>query len=87
MTVAALGTFSALLIKPKRVYAAWPKASFDITDLGWISGAVSFSSKNKLKTLAIPNWGFCITIPFLPFNILDSVTMTAEALVFFKYLL
>ena len=33
MTAATITTFAGLMIKPKRLYAAWPKASFDITDL------------------------------------------------------
>jgi len=33
MTAVALTTLSGLLIKPKSVFAAWPKASFDITNL------------------------------------------------------
>ena len=33
MTAATVTTFAGLMIKPKRLYAAWPKASFDITDL------------------------------------------------------
>ena len=33
MTAAVVTTFAGLMIKPKRVFAAWPKESFDITDL------------------------------------------------------
>ena len=33
MTAAAITTFTGLMIKPRRVFAAWPKESFDITDL------------------------------------------------------
>ncbi|MBT5643984.1 MAG: thiosulfate oxidation carrier protein SoxY [Gammaproteobacteria bacterium] len=33
MTAATITTFAGLMIKPKRLYAAWPKASFDITEL------------------------------------------------------
>ena len=33
MTAAVVTTFAGLMIKPKRVFAAWPKKSFDITDL------------------------------------------------------
>ncbi len=33
MTAATVTTFAGSMIKPKRLYAALPKASFDITDL------------------------------------------------------
>ena len=33
MTVGTITTLAGLMIKPKRLYAAWPKESFDITDL------------------------------------------------------
>ena len=33
MTAATITTFAGLMIKPKRLYAAWPKVSFNITDL------------------------------------------------------
>ena len=68
MTVAALGTFSALLIKPKRVYAAWPKASFDITDLSKSINSVyghndlSKTTKVKLKVPDIAENGAVVPI-------------------------
>jgi sulfur-oxidizing protein SoxY len=33
MTAATITTFAGLMIEPKRLYAGWPKASFDITEL------------------------------------------------------
>ena len=33
MTVGTITTFAGLMIKPKRLYAAWPKSAVDIADL------------------------------------------------------
>ena len=34
LTAAVLTTATGFLIKPKKTFAAWPKTSFDLTDLG-----------------------------------------------------
>ena len=47
MTAATITTFTGLMIKPKRVFAAWPKASFDITDLS--QSIKSVYGRNNLK--------------------------------------
>ena len=34
LTAAVFATTASLLVTPKKTFAAWPKKSFDITDLG-----------------------------------------------------
>ena len=83
MTVAALGTFSALLIKPKRVYAAWPKASFDITDLSKSINSVyghndlSETTKVKLKIPDIAENGAVV-----PINVKTSLKNVESIMLF-----
>ena len=83
MTVVALGTFSALLIKPKRVYAAWPKASFDITDLSKSINSVyghndlSETTKVKLKIPDIAENGAVV-----PINVKTSLKNVESIMLF-----
>ena len=87
MTVAALGTFSALLIKPKRVYAAWPKASFDITDLSKSINSVyghnnlSETTKVKLKIPDIAENGAVV-----PINVKTSLKNVESIMLFVENL-
>ena len=64
MTAATITTFAGLLIKPKRVFAAWPKESFDITDLN--------EFRKKLKKQNEPAG---IKITFLPFLLKAAVLL------------
>ena len=58
MTAATISTFAGLMIKPKRVFAAWPKESFDITDLGQsiksVYGHNNLEENSKVK-LKVPD--------------------------------
>ena len=68
MTAATISTFAGLMIKPKRVFAAWPKESFDITDLGQSIKSVyghnnlEENSKVKLKVPDIAENGAIVPI-------------------------
>ena len=68
MTAAAITTFTGLMIKPRRVFAAWPKESFDITDLSQSIKSVyghnnlEENSKVKLKVPDIAENGAIVPI-------------------------
>ena len=68
MAAAVVTTFTGLMIKPKRVFASWPKKSFDITDLSDSIKSVyghddlSESSEVKLKAPDIAENGAIVPI-------------------------
>ena len=68
MTAATITTFAGLMIKPKRLYAAWPKASFDISDLSASINSVyghnnlNESSEVKLKAPDIAENGAIVAL-------------------------
>ena len=83
MTAAVITTFPGLMIKPKRVFAAWPKESFDITDLKDSIKSVyghddlSESSKVKLKAPDIAENGAIV-----PINIKTSLKNVESIMLF-----
>ena len=83
MTAATITTFAGLLIKPKRVFAAWPKESFDITDLNesiksvYGHNNVNETSKIKLKAPDIAENGAIV-----PINVKSSLNNVESIMVF-----
>ena len=83
MTAVALTTFSGLLLKPKNVFAAWPKASFDITDLNESIKSVyghndlSETTKVKLKAPDIAENGAIV-----PINVKTSLKNVESIMIF-----
>ena len=63
LTTAVIGTSAGILIKPKNVHAAWPKAAFDKKDLSGaletLYGGTSIveSTKVKLKAKSFRSYG------------------------------
>ena len=86
MTAATITTFAGLLIKPKRVFAAWPKESFDITDLNesiksvYGHNNVNETSKIKLKAPDIAENGAIV-----PINVKSSLNNVESIMVFVEY--
>ena len=83
MTAATITTLAGLMIKPKRVYAGWPKESFDITDLGESIKSVyghdnlEESSKVKLKVPDIAENGAIV-----PVNVKTSLDNVESIMLF-----
>ncbi len=83
ITAATITTLAGLMIKPKRVYAGWPKESFDITDLGESIKSVyghdnlEESSKVKLKVPDIAENGAIV-----PVNVKTSLDNVESIMLF-----
>ena len=83
MTAVALTTISGLLLKPKNVFAAWPKTSFDITDLNESIKSVyghndlSETTKVQLKAPDIAENGAIV-----PINVKTSLKNVESIMIF-----
>lgn len=83
MTAATITTFAGLMIKPKRLYAAWPKASFDISDLSASINSVyghnnlNESSEVKLKAPDIAENGAIV-----PLNVKTKLKNVESIMIF-----
>ncbi len=83
MTAAVVTTFGGLMIKPKRVHAAWPKKSFDITDLAESIKSVyghddlSETKKVKLKVPDIAENGAIV-----PINVKTDIENVESIMIF-----
>ena len=79
LTAAVLATTTSLLVTPKKTFAAWPKKSFDITDLGESIKSVyghndtTETTKVKLKAPDIAENGAIV-----PINIKTSLHPALE---------
>ena len=68
LTMASVSAFASLIITPRKVFAAWPKDSFDITDLSKSISSVyghddlKESTKVKLKVPDIAENGAIVPI-------------------------
>jgi sulfur-oxidizing protein SoxY len=68
LTMASVSAFASLIITPRKVFAAWPKDSFDITDLSKSINSVyghddlKESTKVKLKVPDIAENGAIVPI-------------------------
>ena len=85
LTAAVFATTASLLITPKKTFAAWPKKSFDITDLGESIRSVyghsdtTETTKVKLKAPDIAENGAIV-----PINIKTSLKNVESIMLFIE---